>query len=73
MGMENTTATVFGRRLAEVRRAKGIRQTALAKAGFTQGVISSYETGRALPSVERAAKLAKALGVPLDDLTQESQ
>jgi len=56
-------------RLREVRRRKGLRQSDLAKkVGVFQSEISEIETGERKPSVYLAKRIAKALGVSLDEL-----
>jgi len=56
-------------RLREVRRRKGLRQSDLAKkVGIFQSEISEIETGERKPSVYLAKRIAKALGVSLDEL-----
>ena len=56
-------------RLREVRRRKGLRQTDLAKrVGVFQSEISEIETAERKPSVYLAKRIAKALGVSIDEL-----
>ena len=56
-------------RIREVRRKKGLRQSDLAKkVGIFQSEISEIETGERKPSVYLAKRIAKALGVSLDEL-----
>jgi putative transcriptional regulator len=58
----------FGARLRAARKAAGVTQVELAKRlGLQQNRISDYERGT-VPSVEIAARLARAIGVPLDSL-----
>ena len=60
----------FGEQLAAMRKAKGLSQDQLGqRTGYDKRVISRYETGRTLPSIEAARTLAEALGVSLDHLT----
>ena len=64
----------YGKRLQEIRKAQGVTQVDLAKlSGVTQAVITHYETGKRTPTLERADKLAKALGVSLDEFTTSSK
>ena len=59
----------FGLRLTELRRARGLTQTALAETiGSTQRAISAYETVIALPPTHVVIALAKALDVSTDVL-----
>ena len=57
--------------LKEIRLKKGITQVELAKhVGISPQTISHYETGRAKPSLDVAVKLAKALGVSVEEIYQ---
>lgn len=59
----------FGKRLAEVRRAKGFTQESLAeKAEVTALTVSYIEQGRQWPRIATLHKLAKSLSVPVDEL-----
>src|SRR5205809_56085 len=54
----------FGEHLAEVRKAQGLSQLALADAvGTSQSAISQLEAGERNPSYEMIRELAKALKV----------
>jgi len=56
-------------RIQEFRLAKGLSQSQLAKAaGIPFRSLQNYEQGHRPTPLEKAAKLAKALGVSLDDL-----
>ena len=57
--------------LAEVRKAKGMTQAQLAEQAKVNRVcIAKYETGKALPSIVTAEKLAGALGVGISDIVK---
>jgi len=59
----------FKNRIREFRKKKGLRQTDLARlVGIFQSELSEIERGIRKPSVYLAKKIAKALGVGLDDL-----
>jgi putative transcriptional regulator len=59
----------FKIRIRDVRRQRGLRQVDLAKmVGVFQSEISEIECGKRVPSVYLAKKIAKALGVSIDDL-----
>jgi transcriptional regulator with XRE-family HTH domain len=59
----------FGRRLVELRRARGLTQTQLAEAiGSSQRAISSYETVAEFPPAAVVVELARALQVTTDEL-----
>lgn len=59
-------------KLAEARKIKGLSQTDLARTlGIPQARLAIYESGREVPSFERAAAIAGALGVSIRDLGWE--
>ena len=59
----------FGEILIELREEKRMTQGQLASALHVSGsTISAYETGKALPTMERAIQLAEYFGVTLDFL-----
>jgi transcriptional regulator with XRE-family HTH domain len=60
----------FGKRLQELRTAAGLSQAKLAElSGSSLDSLRNWEQGRAMPKVDTAARLAKALSVSLDTLT----
>ncbi len=66
---ESKYLKAFGKRLAEVRRAKGFTQESLAeKANVTALTVSYIEQGRQWPRIATMQKLAKSLGVPIAEL-----
>jgi transcriptional regulator with XRE-family HTH domain len=58
----------FGRRLRQLRAARGMSQTALAGDGMSTGYLSRLETGARRPTSRAVTYLAGRLGVPPDDL-----
>lgn len=59
----------FGKRLAEIRRAKGFTQESLAeKADVTALTVAYIEQGRQWPRISTMQSLAKCLGVPIAEL-----
>jgi transcriptional regulator with XRE-family HTH domain len=61
----------IGRTLKQVRQAKGLTQTALAKkAGVSRAYVFRLEAGGADPTVGLLQRLAKALGVPVTALLE---
>ena len=59
-----------GKRIKEVRKQKGMSQDELAeRANLSSQYISQIETGRKKGSLPTYNKLAKALGVSIDELT----
>ncbi|MFF4622271.1 helix-turn-helix domain-containing protein [Nonomuraea jabiensis] len=58
-----------GPRLRALRRARGATLAALAnETGLTASTLSRLENGRLRPTLEQLLPLARAHGVPLDDL-----
>lgn len=59
-------------RLREIREKAGMSQSDLAKAsGVSQSHISEIEAERTVPTVFVAKRLARALGVSVDELIVE--
>jgi len=66
--LEEETAD-FGRRLVEIRKARGLTQVELAeRLGTTQSFVSKYERGDLRLHGELIVKLAAALRVSTDEL-----
>jgi transcriptional regulator with XRE-family HTH domain len=62
----------FGQKIALLRKAKKLSQSALAKeVGTSFSVISRYERDEMLPSVENAKKIAIVLGTTVGYLLGE--
>ncbi|MGW4736186.1 helix-turn-helix domain-containing protein [Streptomyces shenzhenensis] len=70
--MDHPTEDVLagvGPRLRALRRARGATLAALAdETGLTASTLSRLENGRLRPTLEQLLPLARAYGVPLDDL-----
>src|SRR5205807_485434 len=65
-------AVPFGVRLRELREKAGLSQSGLAEgAGVPIDSIQNWEQGRTRPRIEALGKLARALGVTVDELLQE--
>lgn len=61
----------FGKRMAELRRARGLTQTELAdQIGVNQTAIGSYEIGRRRIPLSQVAPLAEALAVSVAELVE---
>lgn len=61
--------SVFSRNLLRLRVAKQLTQEELAKrVGITQAAVGQYENGTASPKIAIAVKLAKNLGVTVEEL-----
>ena len=59
----------FGKRLLELRKAKGLSQTELAEQlGIHKNVLGKYERGEVKPSIDIAVKVADFMEVSLDFL-----
>lgn len=60
-------------KLRAMRIQHGLSQEALAEAiGSTQECISRYENGERKPSIDIAARIARALGCKVDDLLTDT-
>jgi transcriptional regulator with XRE-family HTH domain len=60
-----------GPRLRTLRRARGATLTDLAgETGLTPSTLSRLENGRLRPTLEQLLPLARAHGIPLDDLVE---
>ncbi|GAB3835917.1 helix-turn-helix domain-containing protein [Kribbella italica] len=67
--MENDVLAGVGGRLRGLRRARGTTLAALAtETGLTASTLSRLENGKLRPTLEQLLPLARAHGVPLDDL-----
>ncbi len=61
----------FGQKLIEARKSKGLSQEKLGElVGIDKRIISRYETDKNIPSIDVAKKIADALQVSLDYLTE---
>ncbi len=59
----------FGRRLSALRRAKKLSQAKFAgKIGATQRMVSNYERGQGRPRADLVGKMAKVLGISVENL-----
>lgn len=65
----NATTRQIGTRIATIRKRRQMSQATLGKsAGVGKEMICRYERGRVQPRVDTLAKIATALGVPIDSL-----
>ncbi len=59
----------LGRNLKRIRKQKGISQGDIVRAlKMDRSFVSNIENGKTNPTLATIAKLAKAVGVPLEDL-----
>lgn len=59
----------LGKNLKKIRARKDISQGDIARElGVSRGFISTIENGKANPTLATIAKLAKAIGVPINEL-----
>lgn len=66
---ETKYLAAFGKRVAEIRRAKGFTQESLAeKADVTALTIAYIEQGRQWPRIATLHNIAKSLGVSVAEL-----
>lgn len=61
----------LGRRIAELRRARGLTQRDLSSGDFSPGYISAVEKGRIIPSIQALRLIAERLGEPPGALLAE--
>jgi len=65
----NKSVIAMGLRLQEFRQRAGLSQEQLAKAArLPAGSLRNWEQGRRLPRLDAAYRLAKALGITIDEL-----
>lgn len=64
---------VFGRRVRELRKERGLSQVALAaKVGIDRSYMGFLERGERNPSLDVITKIAESLGVTPDELLKKS-
>ncbi len=69
--VEQDVLAGVGMRLRGLRRARGVTLAGLAEeTGLTASTLSRLENGRLRPTLEQLLPLARAHGVPLDDLVE---
>lgn len=67
--MKGCVNTLFGKRVAELRRAKGLSQEVFAdKCGIHRTYIGAVERGEKSPTLNTVAKIADALGITIKEL-----
>lgn len=58
-------------KIRQLREKAGLSQKALAhKAKISQGKVSEYESGKSIPRLDSARRIADALGVSIDELVE---
>lgn len=69
----DTLEVSIGTRLKALRLQAGLTQIQLCQAaGVLQGVFTRYERDKEVPSAPRLAAIAKALGVTVEDILDDS-
>jgi transcriptional regulator with XRE-family HTH domain len=63
----------FGRRLRDLRRARGLSQRDVAAGVVNPSYISLLETGARVPTLDVVVHLARALDVPLNELLEGAE
>ena len=64
---------MFSEKLLKMRDGRGLSQAKLAaRAGLARSAISDMEKDERRPYMDQALKLARALGIPLDFLADDS-
>ena len=68
--MKNKAVQKFGKNMKRIREAKKMSQGDIYRATkIERAYISNLESGKQNPTLETIAKIAKALGVEIGDLT----
>jgi transcriptional regulator with XRE-family HTH domain len=71
--MSATNLTSFAIALRKLREADGLSYADLAEqSGVSASAIHHYETGYRRPTLEHAARLARALGMSLDTILEKT-
>lgn len=61
----------IGKNIKEKRQAAGMKQAELAeKVNATQRQVSSWESGKFMPSIENIVKIADVFGCKVDELVR---
>lgn len=64
-----TVTQKFGEKLRKLRKQKGLTQEKLSEmTGIDYSYLNQIEAGKKNPSLKRITKLARVLGVPLEEL-----
>lgn len=64
-----TEKNVFSQRLRDFRKRAGLKQVQLAElSGIDPNLVSRYERGESVPTLETAQKIAFSLGINIDEL-----
>lgn len=72
--MARTKPVHFGARLARLRKAKGLTQTALAaQLGVSQRVVTYYENESSYPPAHLLPKVAEVFGVGVEELLGDAE
>ncbi len=62
-------AVKLGKNLRRIRMGKGISQGDIVRAlGMGRGFVSNIENGKGNPTLTTITKLAKVLGIPIEEL-----
>lgn len=73
-GQRRRDAVVIGRRLRQLRHARGLSLAQLSRdAGLSQGYLSQVERDRATPSTTALSRLSEVLGVSVAHFFEPSQ
>ncbi|VTT96568.1 ---NA--- : DNA-binding helix-turn-helix protein OS=Leptospira santarosai str. JET GN=LEP1GSC071_0031 PE=4 SV=1: HTH_31 [Gemmataceae bacterium] len=71
---KNRSENVFGRRLRELREARGLTQQALGDlADMAYQTVAKYERGASVPTWPVVERLANALGVKTDEFRDHGE
>jgi transcriptional regulator with XRE-family HTH domain len=71
--MRQEASARLGERLRVLRRGRALTQSALARlAGISRQYLSDIERGAAEPSTETASAIATALGIRVEELSEDT-
>lgn len=70
----NPLAVRVGKKIRDLRKERGMKQETLAlEAGYgSRSAIAAIETGLILPSLDKSLDIARALGVTVSDILEDS-
>jgi transcriptional regulator with XRE-family HTH domain len=72
--MRQEASTALGERLRVLRRARALTQSSLARlAGISRQYLSDIERSTVEPSAEVLAAIATALGIRVEELSQDTK
>lgn len=65
---EQEWTEVFTERLKNIMKDRGVSNVQLAEIGISENTMINYRTGKSIPNLYIAAKMAEVLNISVDDL-----